>query len=52
MAPLAFFWMLGRWHRERGFGPSPAGTSESAWWIARVKHDGRFEALSDTTKIS
>jgi hypothetical protein len=38
--------LLGRWHRERGFGSSPAGSSTSEWWIAPVNHDGRFEAYS------
>jgi hypothetical protein len=38
--------LLGHWHRERGFGSSPAGSSTSEWWIAPVNHDGRFEAYS------
>jgi hypothetical protein len=37
--------IIGRWFRERGFGPSPTDTA-SDWWIAPVRHDGRFEAYS------
>ena len=33
--------ILGRWARERGFGPSPVSTA-SRWWLAPVNHDGRF----------
>jgi hypothetical protein len=38
--------MTVRWHRERGFGSSPAGSNTTEWWIAPVNHDGRFEAYS------
>jgi hypothetical protein len=37
--------LVGRWVRERGFGPSPIATA-SGWWLAPVSHDGRFEAYS------
>lgn len=33
--------ILGRWARERGFGPSPLDTA-SRWWLAPVNHNGRF----------
>lgn len=41
--------LLGRWHRERGFGSSPAGKSISKWWLAPINHDGRFEAYPYNT---
>lgn len=37
--------LLGRWVRDRGFGPSPVDTA-SGWWLAPVNYDEWFQAYS------